>query len=236
MTDLLLTDSVDSAEALLEPVGVPRQVIVDHQVRALKVDAFAGGVVGDEHEHVGVVHERGDAVAPVLALDLAVDLDDRIRRAELVADLGCQVGERVHELGEHHELAARTVGASHQRIVEDRAELPPLAVVVVVVGVADLLGELGEVPEHGDLGLELAEGLGRCRVIEDDLFERVYLFLGRLVEIVGVDVHEVGINLEASSSLPTSSQFLVPQPLLESLDPALDRLVDRLGRRREATL
>ena len=50
VTDLGLADAVDAAEALFEPVRVPRQVVVDHQVRAaLKVHAFAGGVVRDHH-------------------------------------------------------------------------------------------------------------------------------------------------------------------------------------------
>ena len=41
MTNLFLTDAVDPTETLLDPIGVPRQVIIDHQVRPLKVDAFA---------------------------------------------------------------------------------------------------------------------------------------------------------------------------------------------------
>ena len=43
VADLGLTDTVDAAEALLQPVGIPWQVVVDHEVGALEVDAFAGG-------------------------------------------------------------------------------------------------------------------------------------------------------------------------------------------------
>ena len=46
MADLGLADAVDAAEALLQAVRVPGQVVVDHQVGALQVDAFAGGVGG----------------------------------------------------------------------------------------------------------------------------------------------------------------------------------------------
>jgi hypothetical protein len=35
---------MDTAKALFEPVRVPRQVIVDHQMRALQVDTFTCGV------------------------------------------------------------------------------------------------------------------------------------------------------------------------------------------------
>ena len=47
VADLGLADAVDAAEALLQPVGVPGQVVVDHQVGALEVDALAGRVGGD---------------------------------------------------------------------------------------------------------------------------------------------------------------------------------------------
>ena len=47
VADLGLADAVDAAESLLDPVRVPRQVVVDHQVRALQVEALAGGVGGD---------------------------------------------------------------------------------------------------------------------------------------------------------------------------------------------
>ena len=55
VADLGLADAVDAAEALLDAVRVPRQVVVDHQVRALEVEALAGGVGGDQDEHVRVL-------------------------------------------------------------------------------------------------------------------------------------------------------------------------------------
>ena len=48
VADLRLADAVDAPEALLDAVGVPGQVVVDHQVGALEVDALAGGVRRDE--------------------------------------------------------------------------------------------------------------------------------------------------------------------------------------------
>ena len=44
MADFGLADAVDAAEALLDAVRIPRQVVVHHQMGALKVDAFAGGI------------------------------------------------------------------------------------------------------------------------------------------------------------------------------------------------
>ena len=82
VADLGLADAVDAAEALLEAVRVPRQVVVDHQVGALEVDALAGGVGGEQDLHLGVVLERLLRLQPLLAAHAAVDHDDRLRAAE----------------------------------------------------------------------------------------------------------------------------------------------------------
>ena len=73
VADLGLADAVDAAEALLEAVGVPRQVVVDHQVGALEVDALARGVGGEQHLHLRVVRERLLRLHPLLAAHAAVD-------------------------------------------------------------------------------------------------------------------------------------------------------------------
>jgi hypothetical protein len=75
VADLGLADAVDAAEALFEPVRVPRQVVVDHQVGALQVDALAGGVGGQQHLHFGVVLERFLHLETFFAADAAVDDD-----------------------------------------------------------------------------------------------------------------------------------------------------------------
>ena len=72
VADLRLADAVDAAEALLQSVRVPGQVVVDHQVGALQVDAFAGGVGGQQHLHLRVVPERFLRRQAVLAADAAV--------------------------------------------------------------------------------------------------------------------------------------------------------------------
>ena len=56
--DLGLADAVDAAEPLLDPVGVPRQVVVDHQVGPLQVQPLTGGVGGDQDEGVLVLGEQ----------------------------------------------------------------------------------------------------------------------------------------------------------------------------------
>jgi hypothetical protein len=57
VADLGLTDAVDPAEALFDAIGVPRQVVIDHQMGALEIDTLPGGVGGDEDLHVFVLRE-----------------------------------------------------------------------------------------------------------------------------------------------------------------------------------
>ena len=50
LDDLLLAVPVDAAVALLQPVGVPGQLVVDDDVAAvLQVQALSGGVGGQQH-------------------------------------------------------------------------------------------------------------------------------------------------------------------------------------------
>ena len=82
MADLRLADAVDAAEALFQAVRVPGQVVVDHQVGALQVDAFAGGVGGQQHLHLRVVPERFLRRQAFLAAHAAMDDDHRRLAAE----------------------------------------------------------------------------------------------------------------------------------------------------------
>ena len=129
MADLGLADAVNAAEPLLDAVRVPRQVVVDHQMRAaLKVHAFAGGVVGDHHADDGIAVECRDGRAPRLARDAAVDDDDAVR-ANGRRDLLLKVFERVARLGEDDDLAPKAGGGvADDRVVQDRLQLPPLRV------------------------------------------------------------------------------------------------------------
>ena len=88
-------------------LGFHGQVVVHHQVRALQVDALAGGVGGEQDLHLGVEQEALLRLAPLLAPHPAVDQDHRVLAAEQGADLALEVGERVPVLGEDDDLLAR---------------------------------------------------------------------------------------------------------------------------------
>jgi len=50
---LVLADSMDPAEPLLDPVRVPRQVVVDHQMRDLEVQTLTAASVASRTWHAG---------------------------------------------------------------------------------------------------------------------------------------------------------------------------------------
>ena len=114
-----LPDPVDAAHALLEPVRVPRDVVVDHQVAELEVDALAGRL--GRHHDLGPLPELllcGDALAQ---LHPAVDQGD----VEVGAELLDEVVERVLVLGEDEELLARVVAQAFLgHDVEQLVQLP----------------------------------------------------------------------------------------------------------------
>ena len=80
MADFRLADAVNASEALLEPVRVPGQVVIHHQVGALEIDAFAGGVGRQQDLHFGIVPEGFLRLHALLAAHAAVDDDDRPAR------------------------------------------------------------------------------------------------------------------------------------------------------------
>src|SRR5579884_2665858 len=108
-----LADAVDAAKALLQPVGVPGQVVIHHEVSALQIDALARSVGGDQDLDFLVVPEGFLSLAPVFTADAAVDDDHGLRPTEQGANALGEVIQRVAVLRENHQLAAMPLGVEH---------------------------------------------------------------------------------------------------------------------------
>ena len=117
MADFGLADAVNAAETLFQTVGVPGKVVVHHQVGALQVDAFAGGVGGDQDFDFLVVFEGFLGLAAFLAADAAVNDDDGFRSPDERPNPLGEVIQRVAMLGEDDELAAMPIGVEHFGVV-----------------------------------------------------------------------------------------------------------------------
>ena len=150
VADLGLADAVDAAEALLDPVRVPRQVVVDHQVGALQVQALARGVGRDEDPGVDVLGEQFGDLAAFLAADPAVDGDHGVGAAEQAADPFGEVLQGVPVLGEDDDLLA----GYHRVVGEQVAELGPL---LVGAAVPDPAGDLHQVGEDGEFLVQFGD-------------------------------------------------------------------------------
>ena len=97
---------MDTAHPLLEPGGVPRDVVVDHQPAKLKVDALPGGICSNEIAGAAVARRPAEELDLPLALAIvhaAVDRRDLSREAEPFEPAHEEVS-RVAVLSEDDEL------------------------------------------------------------------------------------------------------------------------------------
>ena len=106
VTHLCLANAVDTAEALLQAVGVPRQVIVHHQMGALQVDPLPSRVGGEQHLHLGIVPECLLGLQALLAAHAAVDDNDRLLAPEQCAHTRVEIAQGITVLGEDDQLLA----------------------------------------------------------------------------------------------------------------------------------
>ena len=236
VADFGLADSVDAAETLLKPVGIPRQVVIDHEIRAaLEVHAFAGRIVGQQEPDRRIVVECGDDCAPPVAGDTAVDHRDAFRLAGAVADSAGEIFEGVPGFGEDNDLAPDVFGGVvDQRVVENAVELPPLC---VLARMAKLSRHALKPLEFGDFSLELGDGLRRGGPVEQLFLAGFDFFAGGLVEIILVENGaEIRFNFRGAGTIALVAQFFLFQPAFEPGESALEGFMDRGWRGSQAAL
>ena len=90
-----LPDAVDAAKTLLQTVRIPRQVVVYHQVGALKIDTFTGSIGGNEDAHLRVLLEQFLHLATLVPHHTAVDGHHSVVVPEQGADLIGQIAQGV---------------------------------------------------------------------------------------------------------------------------------------------
>ena len=73
MADLCLSNTMNTTKTLLQPIGVPWQVIVYHQMRPLKVDAFTGSIRGNQNANAHILLEKLFRLSPFITEHSAVN-------------------------------------------------------------------------------------------------------------------------------------------------------------------
>ena len=187
VADLGLADAVDAAEALLDPVRVPREVVVDHEVGALEVQALAGGVGRDQDPGVDVLGEQLFSLGALISPDAAVDGDDGVAAAEEIADALGEVLQGVAVLGEDDDLLT----GDHRVVGEQLAELGPL---LVRAAVPDPARELDQVGEEREFLVELGDRAGGGGGVGDLRLDLLGLLAGQVVAVHGARVGQVGLG------------------------------------------
>ena len=111
------SQSLDAADALFEPHGIPRQVDVDQHVGGLEVHAFRTGVGAHDDLHLRRVGLEG---ADVLGVSIALAAADGADREALALEQAHQHGLRLAAAGEDHGPERGTAGLAQCR--QERAE------------------------------------------------------------------------------------------------------------------
>ena len=251
MADLRLADAMDAPEALLQAVGVPRQVIVHHQVGALQVDAFAGGVRSQQHLCFRVVQEGFLGLAAFLPPHAAVNDGYRVWTAQQRADAPLQIVQGVTVLREHHQLLARrrpgrgngaaatVTGLLFRHRVRQRArrenhgqqvgEFLPLG---VLAAAPQVRGQGFQAPQRVDFGLQFGDAAGGGGLVEHGGLRRLHFIERRFLQIL----HILGIQGGAVEKCAALQQGRLPQPAFKTLPPPAQGLVDGCRRGRQAPL
>ena len=239
MADFGLTDAVDTAKALFQTIRIPGQVIVDHQVGTLQVDAFAGGIRGEQDLDFGIVQEAGLGLAPFFPAHAAVDHGDRLRPAEQGADLALQVIERVAVFGEEHQLLAgrgRVLGYRPRAegrggfadpirergwgkyLAEQMREFAPLG---VLAAAPDFTGQGFQLLQRGDFGLQFGQRGRRRGLVEYPLLGGFDFILGRLIQVLDILGIQQRAGLQRSAdSRPALQKFQFAPAFLQSVTAA----------------
>ena len=129
MTDVgcvRLAVAVDSADALLEPVRVERDVEVDEPVAVvLEVDALAGGVGGEKDPHGrlgGILVESGTDQFAGLGIRAALDDLDAFILITLLAKDVAEPAQSVDVLGEDDEALVVPIAVGTERALDVREQ------------------------------------------------------------------------------------------------------------------
>src|SRR4051794_1650773 len=116
MTNLLLADAVNASEPLLKTVGVPRQIIIHHQIGALQIDAFTSGVRSHENADFRVGTKESLSFQAFVPMGSAVDGYDCIVTAKHSGDFFMEIIERVAMLAENDDFAQTATGVLHMGV------------------------------------------------------------------------------------------------------------------------
>ena len=173
---------MDTAHPLLQPVGVPGNVVVEQDVAELQVDAFAGGFRSHQRLYVAVAEllfniQSGSRLIPAARVHTAVDLPYPEPPG---VELFHQVIQSVLKLGENQQPLFRVV--KEALLLQD---FPQPAEFRLSAGVGYGLRLDGEVFEFLNFRVDFVGTVGHSERIQL-IFQTDTFFLGHFLEIFRV--------------------------------------------------
>ena len=218
VANLLLADAMNAAEALLQAIRIPWEVVVHHEVRVLKVHAFASGICGNKDANLGIGTEESLPLAALVTLGAAMDGGDRAWGAKHTAHLLFQIVQSIPVLGEDDELAEPASCVPHAGVVlENLGEFIPLS---IQAGRDNLTGLLLQFFENENLGFQLSLGLRSRGVVDEFLFEFLLLLGSEIVVVIW--------NSRFCSFAATGHDVFFTKLALQAFFTATKRLKNRL--------
>ena len=160
---------MNTAKSLLDPIRVPRQIVVDHQIGVLKVDTFASRVCRDQEANRRIVSEFVLDLQPFLAGNGTMDTADAVRLPCQGADFLLQIKECVLMLCEDNELLIEKQILAFEQL----RKTAPLA---VFVREADVIGLCLEILQDFNFSAQLLNRSRGCRLACDVLVKLFLLF------------------------------------------------------------
>src|SRR5262245_39144855 len=148
----VLADAMDATHPLFQTVGVPRHVVVDHQMAELQVHALASGVRCDADLHLLV--EDAPAFLPVYGIVAAVDGHGFVAPGP---ERPIKMLQRVTMLSENEELASTLRQLSELGLVQALLELLELGL-DRRLGISKTHGLRVEPPQFPDLAPQALHG------------------------------------------------------------------------------
>ena len=175
-----LAVAVDAPHALLQPVRVPRDVIVEEDVADLEIDALAGGLSGHQHLDVAIAELLlGVEACPLLVAGTGAHPAVNLARAQPPRLQALhQVVERILELGEDEQALGWI--AKEALAFQEFVELSQFRFLTSRLHALRLIGQPLEV---GNLRIDLA-GVACQRHRRDQVLDPLALLFLHLLQLI----------------------------------------------------
>src|SRR5690349_19317738 len=117
MANFCLTDPMNPAKPLFQPVWIPRQVVIDHKVRALKINSFTRSICCNQNLRIDVLLEPLSRFVPLLPTHRTVYFDYCLVPTNQLTKPARKIIERVTVLRKYDQLPTMPLGVLHVRVV-----------------------------------------------------------------------------------------------------------------------